>query len=101
MVEERLQSHPAMGAYSMVRLVGEMVRAVVDDPYGVRVVGRDAEECVFVTVTVAPGDLGKLIGKSGRTARAMRTVLQAACSKSKLRCQLNLDGHRAEAGGTL
>lgn len=85
---------PKVRAYSMVRLVGEMVRAVVDDPCAVRVEGRDEDQCIVVKVTVAPDDIGKLIGKQGRTARALRTVVMAAAMKTRMRCDLNLDGNR-------
>lgn len=56
-----------------------LVRAVVDDPDGVEVnVNDDRLDRVQLNVTVAPGDMGRVIGRRGRVANAIRTVVRAA-----------------------
>ncbi len=58
---------------------GEMIdyiaRGLVDEPSGVRVAEVDRSDALVLQLHVAMGDLGKVIGKSGRTAQAMRTLL--------------------------
>jgi predicted RNA-binding protein YlqC (UPF0109 family) len=74
----------------MVSLVREMVLALIDDPGSARISGEYSEGCVLVKVTVAQSDLGKVIGKEGRTARSLRTIVSAASRKTGVRCELNL-----------
>lgn len=84
---------------SMVELVHGMVSALVDNPDGVKVIGHFSDECVVVDVNVSSrGDLGKVIGKQGRTASSMRTIVGAASSKLKLRSVLNINSLPNEGG---
>lgn len=78
------------GRDTMVSLVREMVMALVDDPGAVELQSAYREGLVTVHVTVAQGDVGKVIGKQGRTARSMRTILAASGMKLKVRCELNI-----------
>jgi predicted RNA-binding protein YlqC (UPF0109 family) len=55
-----------------------LVRAVVDDPDGVEVTVDDSGRRTTLNVTVAPGDMGRVIGKRGRVATAIRTVTRSA-----------------------
>ena len=55
-----------------------LVRALVDDPDSVEVDAVERSRGVSLEVKVAPGDLGRVIGKRGRTAQAIRTVTRAA-----------------------
>jgi uncharacterized protein len=55
-----------------------IVRSMVDDPDAVRVATREARGKVALDVSVAPGDLGRAIGRRGRTAQSIRTVVRAA-----------------------
>ncbi len=55
-----------------------LVRAVVDDPDSVEVQVDDGGRRTTLNVTVAPGDMGRVIGKRGRVATAIRTVTRAA-----------------------
>jgi predicted RNA-binding protein YlqC (UPF0109 family) len=71
---------------TMVHLVREVVTALVDDPGEVTVSARDG----VVYVKVARGDVGKVIGKQGRTARSLRTILSAAAMKTKMHCDLSI-----------
>ena len=58
-----------------------VVRSIVDDPEAVRVEGASGRHRVKLEVTVGPGDLGRVIGRRGRTAQSIRTVVRAAASR--------------------
>lgn len=58
-----------------------LVRQLVDEPDGVEVEAIDRSRGVQLEVRVAPGDMGRVIGKRGRTAQAIRTVTRAAATK--------------------
>jgi predicted RNA-binding protein YlqC (UPF0109 family) len=55
-----------------------IARALVDDPEGVDVTVVEGERSVILQLRVAPDDMGKVIGKRGRIARAIRSVVRAA-----------------------
>jgi predicted RNA-binding protein YlqC (UPF0109 family) len=55
-----------------------VARNLVDDPDAVEVTAVEGERSVILQLRVAPDDMGKVIGKGGRTARAIRTVVRAA-----------------------
>jgi hypothetical protein len=71
-------------------LVREIARALVDEPAAVEVesVGRD--ESTVLKLRVAPSDVGKIIGKQGRTARSVRTILGAVSMKVHHRFTLDI-----------
>jgi hypothetical protein len=71
-------------------LVEFMARALVDSPEQVRVAEIEGEKTSVIELSVAKDDLGKVIGKQGRTARAMRTILSAASTKVKKRAVLEI-----------
>jgi predicted RNA-binding protein YlqC (UPF0109 family) len=71
-------------------LVEHMARALVDDSNAVQVREVEGERVTIIELRVAPGDLGKVIGKQGRTARAMRTILNANATKLKKRAVLEI-----------
>jgi predicted RNA-binding protein YlqC (UPF0109 family) len=77
---------------SMVLLVGAMVAALIDQPDKLLLVAVQQEGYVLLCVQVSPDDLGKVIGKQGRTARSLRTILGAAGMKTGCRFQLNILG---------
>lgn len=58
-----------------------LVRAVVDDPDSVVVDPVDGRHGVTLQVRVAPGDMGRVIGKRGRVANSIRTIVRAAAAK--------------------
>ncbi len=62
----------------MRALIEQIAKALVDEPDHVLVSLVDDEQTTVLELKVAPNDLGKVIGKQGRTARAMRTLLGAA-----------------------
>lgn len=74
----------------MRELVEYMARALVDDSEAVQVTEVEGERITIIELRVAAGDLGKVIGKQGRTARAMRTILNANATKLKKRAVLEI-----------
>jgi uncharacterized protein len=71
-------------------LVEFMARALVDNPEKVRVSEIEGEQTSVIELRVSKEDLGKVIGKQGRTARAMRTILSAASTKIRKRAVLEI-----------
>ena len=67
-----------------------IARALVDNPDGVTVSEVDGEQTTILELRVSPEDLGKVIGKQGRTARAIRTLLSAAGTKVGKRFHLEI-----------
>lgn len=74
----------------MKELVEVMAKALVDKPEEVSVKEVDGERTTVFELRVSPSDLGKVIGKQGKTARAMRTILGAAGTKIGKRCVLEI-----------
>lgn len=66
---------------SLAQLVETIVRSLVDNPNEVQVRQIEGERTVIVEVRVSPTDLGKVIGKQGRIATAIRTLARAAATK--------------------
>jgi predicted RNA-binding protein YlqC (UPF0109 family) len=75
---------------NMTDLVMEIARALVDDPDSVTVEAIEDGESTAIRLRVAHSDVGKVIGKQGRTARSMRTILSAASMKLKHRFSLDI-----------
>ena len=71
-------------------LVSLMAKALVDQPESVDVREIEGEQTSIIELRVAKDDLGKVIGKQGRTARAMRTILTATATKLKKRSVLEI-----------
>lgn len=71
----------------LVQLIAE---ALVDQPEHVSVIEIEGEQTSVIELKVAKEDLGKVIGKQGRTARAIRTILSAASTKLRKRCVLEI-----------
>jgi uncharacterized protein len=71
-------------------LVEEIAKALVDEPEQVQVNALEGEQSTVLELRVAPNDLGKVIGKQGRTARSIRTILGAASMKLKKRYTLEI-----------
>lgn len=74
----------------MADLVSQLASMLVDSPERVRVELDDTTEESIIRLFVAPDDIGKVIGKQGRTARSLRTILMAAASKSGRRFSLDV-----------
>jgi predicted RNA-binding protein YlqC (UPF0109 family) len=75
---------------SMMDLVAGMARALVDLPDEVSVKAAPDNDGTVLLLRVAPGDLGKVIGKQGRTARSIRTILGAASMNAQHRFSLDI-----------
>jgi uncharacterized protein len=71
-------------------LIEFMARALVDNPDQVNVCEIEGEQTSVLELRVAKEDLGKVIGKQGRTARAMRLILSAASTKIRKRSVLEI-----------
>ena len=71
-------------------LVEFVVKKLVDKPDEVVVTEISGEQAIIVELRVAQEDLGKVIGKEGRTARAIRTILHAAATKERKRAVLEI-----------
>ena len=65
----------------MKELVEVITKALVDDPESVVVTEREERKATVLEVRVADSDMGKVIGKQGRIAKAIRSVVKAAASK--------------------
>lgn len=71
-------------------LVEHLARSLVDREEAVTVSSHDEGGQLVVELRVAPEDLGKVIGRAGQTARALRAVLHAAVAQEGRRCVLNI-----------
>ncbi len=74
----------------MKDLISYIAKALVDKPEEVSVSEIEGEQTSVIELKVAKEDLGKVIGKQGRTARAMRTILSAASTKIRKRSVLEI-----------
>jgi len=75
---------------SLKEVIETIAKALVDAPDEVTVREIAGDQAIVLELKVAPGDLGKVIGKQGRTARAMRTLLRAAGMKLRKRFVLEI-----------
>lgn len=74
----------------MKELIAYIAGALVDHPDQVVVNESEEDDTITIELTVAKEDLGKVIGKQGRTARAMRSLLSAAAGKMNKRSRLDI-----------
>ncbi len=74
----------------MKELIDCIAKALVDNPEQVKVQEIKTNQTVVLELSVAKEDLGKVIGKKGRTAQAMRTILSCASAKTKQRAILEI-----------
>jgi len=85
----------------MRMLVEQIAQALVDAPEQVQVTPVEDGDATILELRVAPTDLGKVIGRQGRTAKSIRTILGAASMKFKKRYMLEIieeEGEDAVAG---
>jgi hypothetical protein len=75
---------------AMKELVEAIAKALVDNPDQVQVRAIEGEQVTVLELRVHPTDLGKVIGRQGRTAKSMRTILGAAGMKLKKRLTLEI-----------
>jgi uncharacterized protein len=74
----------------MEKLIRHIAEALVDHPEQVEVNCIEGENSIIIELKVAPDDIGKVIGKGGQTAKAMRKVLSAAATKLKKKSLLQI-----------
>ncbi|WP_291318282.1 KH domain-containing protein [Desulfonatronospira sp.] len=74
----------------MKELIEYIAKSLVDNPDQVEVAEVEGEQTAVIELKVAKEDLGKVIGRQGRTARAMRTILGAASTKAQKRTVLEI-----------
>jgi len=75
----------------MKELVEHMAKSLVMNPGSVSVAAKEKEGNLELTLKVAAEDMGKVIGKQGRIAKAMRVVLKTAAAKEGKRCNLEIE----------
>ena len=75
----------------MKELVEVLAKALVDHPDQVSVAQTETDKTVHLQLIVAPDDMGKVIGKQGRIANAMRTLVKAAAVKDGRRVHVDID----------
>ncbi|MCL1974784.1 MAG: KH domain-containing protein [Firmicutes bacterium] len=75
----------------MKELVEHIAKSLVTNPAAVIVTERENGDSLDLTLKVAQEDMGKVIGKQGRIAKAMRVVLKAAAAKEGKKCNLDID----------
>ena len=85
-----MQGEMRMETTSLKDLVEFMAKSLVDSPDEVEVSEIAGEQTTVVELKVSKDDLGKVIGKQGRTARSMRTILNAASTKLNKRSVLEI-----------
>jgi uncharacterized protein len=94
-LSERTDSHAVTEITSLLQTIA---RALVDDTEAVRVETISSPDSHVLRLFVSPQDIGKLIGKQGRTARSLRTILSAASMKLQSRFALDIvEAGRVEA----
>jgi hypothetical protein len=74
----------------MKELIHYIATALVDHPDQVQIKETEQDDTIIIELTVAKEDLGKVIGKQGRTAKAMRSLLSAAAGKINKRSRLEI-----------
>ena len=74
----------------MREMVEYIVKQIVDNPEEVKVQEMKGEKVIFLEISVAKEDMGKVIGKGGRIATALRTLVEAAAAKLKKRVMVEI-----------
>lgn len=77
-------------ADDITELVRSLVTQLVDEPDAVEVAGSEENGELYIEVSVAEGDIGKVIGRQGRIIKAVRTLVRAAASQANLRVEVEL-----------
>jgi predicted RNA-binding protein YlqC (UPF0109 family) len=74
----------------LAELLAYLARELVDDPDAVRVESDERDGALVLVLHVAPDDVGKVIGRQGRIARALRQVVRAAAGRQRKRVVLEI-----------
>jgi len=78
--------------HNIKELLKTIVTVLVDYPQDIDIKELHSQKCLIFELKVNSDDLGKIIGKDGRTARAVRILLESACAKMRKRCILEILG---------
>jgi predicted RNA-binding protein YlqC (UPF0109 family) len=89
-VTELFEKQDSVAVSEVTSLLSTIAKALVDDTEAVKVEVMTVQESTVLRLHVAPTDIGKLIGKQGRTARSLRTILGAASMKLQSRFSLDI-----------
>ena len=81
----------------MKDLVEYIVKALVDKPEAVNIGETEGEHVTILEINVAPEDIGKVIGKEGRIANAIRTIVKASGANQQKRVTVEIMGGQREA----
>jgi predicted RNA-binding protein YlqC (UPF0109 family) len=74
----------------VAELLAYLARELVDEPDAVRVETEERDDALVLLLHVAPGDVGKVIGRQGRIARALRTLVRASATRESRRVLLEI-----------
>lgn len=74
----------------MKELTEIIVKALVDNPNEVKITEKDGENSLVIQIQVQSDDMGKIIGKQGRIAKALRTVVKAAAAKENKKVLIDI-----------
>lgn len=88
--ESPANEQEARGATAMKSLIEYIARSLVDDPVAVKVTANQRGREVKIELTVSDEDMGRVIGRSGRVANAMRQLLRVPASKKGVRATLDI-----------
>ena len=75
----------------MVELIEYIAKSLVDEPEKVKVISQEGEDVNNILLQVSSTDMGKVIGKQGRIAKAIRSILKAVSLKEEIRVNLEID----------
>jgi hypothetical protein len=75
----------------MVELIEYIAKSLVDEPEKVKVSSQEGEDVNNILLQVSSTDMGKVIGKQGRIAKAIRSILKAVSLKEEIRVNLEID----------
>ncbi len=89
-MNESISNIKSEGKKMIKEVLEEIVKAIVDNPEQVKVSKIDGDQTVILEVSVAEGDLGKVIGRKGRTITAIRSILSSVGGKNGKRYVLEL-----------
>jgi uncharacterized protein len=76
----------------LAELIAYLARQLVDEPDAVRVEEEEREGAIVLTLHVAQEDIGKVIGRQGRVARALRAIVRAGAARQRQRVLLEIAG---------
>ena len=79
-----------MAQHPSAELLDFLVRRLVAEPLSVRVEATERDDATVLELHVAPADVGKVIGRQGRLARALRTVVRASAARERERVLLEI-----------